>query len=93
MSTERRTTGASAHDEPVARIGADHTDNETAHEAGNVHGNGVLLGFRERPYYDEMLLKTHPSKVYFDAFHLYPTAEGYVPVLVSSVLVDKAIRH
>lgn len=93
MSTERRTTGAAASDdEMTVRLTAGPPE-ETAGGAEESHDNVVRFGFRERPYFDEMLQKKHPSKVFFDVFHLYPTAEGYVPVLASSVLVDTAIRH
>lgn len=91
MSTERRST-ASDHDEPATRISAESPD--TAHDATADHDDNVIrLGFRERPYFDEMLQKRHPSLRYFDTYRLYPTFEGYVPILVSSVLVDTAIRH
>lgn len=53
----------------------------------------VAMAFRERPYYDPWLLKTHPTRVFFDAFILHQVPGGVVPVLVSSVLVDTAVRH
>lgn len=89
MPTER-TTGACADDELATRLSAKPPVRDS-HESS--HDGVVRLAFRERPYYDQMLLKTHPSKVYFDTFVLQPTTDGYVPVLVSSALVDKAIRH
>jgi hypothetical protein len=90
MNNQRRTGAGAAEDathpsfaQPVIAV----------NDADRGLSTLVRLVFRERPYYDEMLLKTHPSKVYFDAFHVYETLTGPAAVLVSSVLVDKSIRH
>lgn len=49
--------------------------------------------FRERPVVDEMLQKVHPSKIYFDAFYIVETVHGPGVMLISSTIVDTAVRH
>jgi len=79
---------------------------DTAHGSPNFHqpvvnipspdGKGTTLArmiFRERPVIDEMLQKVHPSKVYFDAFYIVETLRGPAAMLISSTIVDTAVRH
>jgi hypothetical protein len=89
MSSERNNT---ADDTTGSHASAVPTVKEVVHEAENGHDNVVRLGFRERPFHDDFG-NEHPTKMYFDTFRLYLTEEGYFPVLVSSVLIDTAIRH
>lgn len=95
MTDHRRTTGAipAASETPLPAPNAAATAGGGDEHESHAETNVVRLGFRERPYYDEFLMRTHPSKVFFDAFVLHPVPGGYFPVLVSSVLVDTAVRH
>ncbi|MDZ4834190.1 MAG: hypothetical protein SGJ27_10475 [Candidatus Melainabacteria bacterium] len=84
-------TDGTVDDGTATRMSAE--PSHDAHEDGSGHDSGIRIGFNERPFYDEMLMKKHPTKRYFDTYHLHPAPNGYVPVLVSSVLIDTAIRH
>lgn len=89
MNNQRRHSEGTTHEEGQ-------TFRQPIVNVPNPDGEGTTLArlvFRERPYHDDMLLKTHPSKVHFDAFHIMETVRGPVAVLISSMVVDKSVRH
>jgi len=86
MNNERRTSEA-------PRSGPEAALQATVNTTDGHDADTLRIGYRQRPYVEGILEKVHPTKVYFDTFVLRPVSGGYMPVLVSSVLIDTAIRH
>ena len=69
MSDQRRTAGPAPVDGELPDAAL---REETAHEAGVQEQMGYMMGFRERPYYDEFLRKVDPTKFWFEVYFIHP---------------------
>jgi len=62
--------------------------------AAKVSSYGTLIGYTSETYpvYEPLLLRNHPSKVYYVTYALYDLGNGLVrPKLISAPIVDMAI--
>ena len=58
----------------------------------NTGQDAVGVVFKEYPFYEPLLMRNHPSKVYVVAYGLYPMGGDMVrPEVISVALVEKSI--